>query len=78
MDQNTIIDSKSDGNYNHDNAITSSVLQAASDGYKVNRVLSIAICVLVYGIFQKQDENSDSNAKVGRESAFDQCSMNRA
>ena len=54
MDQNTILDSESDGNYNHDNAITSSVLQAATDGYKVIRVLSIEIFVLVYWIFQEK------------------------
>ena len=49
---NAIIDSKSDGNYNHDDAITSFVVQAAIDGYKVIRILSIGIFVLVYWMFK--------------------------
>ena len=49
---NTIVDSKSDGNYNHDDAITSFVLQAAIDDYKVIRILSIGIFVLVYWMFK--------------------------
>ena len=49
---NTIIDSKSDGNHNHNDAITSFVLQAAIDGYKVIRILSIDIFVLVYWMFK--------------------------
>ena len=51
---NAIIDSKSDGNYNHDDTITSFVLQAATDayGYKVIRILSKGIFVLVYWMFK--------------------------
>ena len=48
---NTIIDSKS-GNYNHDDAITSFVLQAAIDCYNVIRILSIDIFVLVDWMFK--------------------------
>ena len=48
---NTIIDSKS-GNYNHDDAITSFVLQAATDCYKMIRILSIDIFVLVDWMFK--------------------------
>ena len=50
--RDTIINSKSDGNYNHDDAITSFVLQAAMDGYKVIRILSIDIFVLVDWMFK--------------------------
>ena len=69
---NTIIDSKS-GNYNHDDAIISFVLQAAIDCYKVFRILSIDIFVLVDWMFKAK--NSDSNEKLGRESGFDQCNV---
>ena len=42
MDQTKLM-TASDRNYNHDEAITSSVLQAATDGYKKIRVLSTDI-----------------------------------
>ena len=51
MDQTQSL-TASDLNYNHDNAITSFVLQAAIDGYKVIRILSIGIFVLVYWMFK--------------------------